>query len=62
MLGPEGNGTDDGRFGDLTGRQDRRETAALFDGEEAVERVHARAHVASDENDTEESIFRRQGC
>ena len=36
------------------------ETAALFDGEEAVERIHARARPTSDE-DTKESISEREG-
>lgn len=30
------------------------ETAALFDGEDAVEQIHARGHPAGDEKDTKE--------
>ena len=37
------------------------ETAALFDGEEAVKRIHARARPTSDEKDTKESVSEREG-
>lgn len=32
------------------------ETAALFDGEDAVDKIHARGHPAGNEKDTKEFI------